>query len=84
MENPNTISKVKAYQTLARPRRGQVKIKIFKGLFKSLASMLGGCGRKPAAEDRWRVSELQPPNLKGVWPVETSSGYCSNAQSDRS
>jgi hypothetical protein len=78
MENSNTISKVKAYQTPARPRRGQVKIKIFKGLFKSLASMLGGFGRKPAAED----GGFQSSNPQT--PAETPSGYCSNAQSDRS
>ncbi|KAK9940284.1 hypothetical protein M0R45_016952 [Rubus argutus] len=78
MENPNTISKVKAYQTLARPRRGHIKIKIFKGLFKSLAWMLGGFGRKPAGEDgRFLSSNPQTP-------AETPSGNFSDAQSDRS
>ncbi|KAL6204718.1 hypothetical protein ACLB2K_021985 [Fragaria x ananassa] len=42
MENRNTIFKFNTNERLYLPKRGQVKIKILKGLFKSLASMLGG------------------------------------------
>ncbi|PRQ33806.1 hypothetical protein RchiOBHm_Chr5g0061721 [Rosa chinensis] len=77
MENPNTISK-NHKRSLYLPRRGQVKIKIFKCLFKSLASMLGAFARKPDGEDGGFLSS------NSQTPAETPSGYCSDAQSDRS
>ncbi|PRQ33807.1 hypothetical protein RchiOBHm_Chr5g0061731 [Rosa chinensis] len=64
MENRNTVSKSNPNQSLYVPRRGQVKIKIFKGLFKSLASILVGFACKPAREDGGFLSSNPQPRRK--------------------
>lgn len=49
MENPETKSKLKQKQKQKQsipPRRGNVKIKILKGLFNSIASIADGLLRK--------------------------------------
>ncbi|KAB2606781.1 hypothetical protein D8674_006498 [Pyrus ussuriensis x Pyrus communis] len=70
MEIPGSKSKHSQNRTLP-PRRGLVKIRIIKGLVKSLASMAGGQARKPNKYGGFLSSSSQTP-------AETPSGYCSD------
>ncbi|KAB2614866.1 hypothetical protein D8674_021454 [Pyrus ussuriensis x Pyrus communis] len=76
LEIPGSKSKHSRNRRLP-PRRGQIKIKIFNELFKFLAPMAGGGARKPRENGGFLSSSSQTP-------AETPSGYCSDAQSDRS
>ncbi|PQQ05954.1 hypothetical protein Pyn_15020 [Prunus yedoensis var. nudiflora] len=76
METRGSKSKLNPSQSLP-PKRGQIKIKIIKGLVKSLASMAGGRGRRPREDGGFLSSSSQTP-------AQTPSGFCSGAQSDGS
>ncbi|KAB2614721.1 hypothetical protein D8674_021309 [Pyrus ussuriensis x Pyrus communis] len=76
LEIPGSKSKHSRNRRLP-PRRGQIKIRIFKELIKFLAPMAGGGARKPRENGGFLSSSSQTP-------AETPSGYCCNAQSDRS
>ncbi|KAM1355237.1 hypothetical protein ACFX13_030234 [Malus domestica] len=76
LEIPGSKSKHSRNRRLP-PRRGQIKIKIFKELVKFLAPMAGRGARKPRENGGFLSSSSQTP-------AETTSGYCSDVQSDRS
>ncbi|KAK9940282.1 hypothetical protein M0R45_016950 [Rubus argutus] len=73
MENREFNSNFSRKQSLPPPRRGQIKIRIFK----TVVSMVGGFIRKPVEDGGSSSSNPQTP-------AETPSGYCSDAQSDGS
>lgn len=61
MENSNSPSKLYPNQSLPPPKRGQIKVKIFKGIFKSLASIAGGFVRRPSEYGAFLSSNPQTP-----------------------
>ncbi|KAM1205614.1 hypothetical protein ACFX13_006506 [Malus domestica] len=60
MEIPGSKPKHSQKRTLP-PRRGQIKIRIIKGLVKSLGSMAGGRARKPNKYGGFLSSSSQTP-----------------------
>ncbi|PQM32611.1 hypothetical protein Pyn_32794 [Prunus yedoensis var. nudiflora] len=71
METPGSKSKPNPSQSLP-PKRGQIKIKIIKGLVRSLASLVGGGGRRPREDGGFLSSSSQTP-AKPKWVLFRSS-----------